>query len=65
VVVCGWSHGQFTAIQLASRYLRRVAGIAPNCANWAYSNIEAASQSNEAPLAVDGWGAPAASRAAG
>jgi len=36
----GWSDGGFTAIMLGAHYPHLVAGIAPNCGNWQYANVE-------------------------
>lgn len=55
IFLTGWSDGGFTAIWLASRYPHLVAGIAPACGNWQYSNIEDVGLSNLPTLAVDGW----------
>jgi len=55
VFLSGWSDGGFTAIWLASRYPHLVAGIAPNCANWQYSNVNQIGLSNVPMLVVDGW----------
>ena len=56
IFLSGWSDGGFTAIWVASRYPHLVAGIAPLCGNWQYSNIEDAGLSNVPSLAADGWG---------
>jgi len=55
VFLTGWSDGGFTAIWLASRHPHLVAGIAPNCANWQYSNVNQVGLFNVPMLAVDGW----------
>ncbi len=56
VFLSGYSDGGFTALWLATHYPHLVAGIAPNCANWQYTNIEQANLLNVPYLAVDGWG---------
>jgi pimeloyl-ACP methyl ester carboxylesterase len=55
IFLTGWSDGGFTAVWVASRYPHLVAGIAPNCANWQYSNIEDIGLWGVPMLAVDGW----------
>jgi predicted esterase len=55
IFLSGWSDGGFTAIWLASRYPHLVAGIAPSCGNWQYSNIENIGLLGVPTLAVDGW----------
>jgi len=55
VFLTGWSDGGFTAIWLASHYPQLVAGIAPNCANWQYTNTHMVGLSNLPTLVVDGW----------
>jgi pimeloyl-ACP methyl ester carboxylesterase len=55
VFLTGWSDGGFTAIWLASHYPHLVAGIAPNCANWQYTNTHVVGLSNLPTLVVDGW----------
>lgn len=55
IFLTGWSDGGFTAIWLASHYPHLVAGIAPVCGNWQYSNIENIGLLNLPTLAVDGW----------
>jgi len=55
VFLTGWSDGGFTAIWLGSRYPHLVAGIAPCCANWQYTNVEPIGLFNVPMLAVDGW----------
>ncbi|MBC8875598.1 MAG: prolyl oligopeptidase family serine peptidase [Planctomycetes bacterium] len=55
VFLTGWSDGGFTAIWLAAHYPHLVAGIAPNCANWQYTNAHVVGLSNLPTLAVDGW----------
>ena len=56
VFLTGWSDGGFTAVWLASHYPHLVAGIAPLCANWQYSNVENLGLLNLPTLALDGWG---------
>ena len=56
VFLSGWSDGGFTAIMLAAHYPHLVAGIAPNCANWQYTNVENVALANLPVLTVDGWG---------
>ncbi|MFC1806369.1 hypothetical protein ACFL09_05245, partial [Planctomycetota bacterium] len=56
VFLSGWSDGGFTALWLASRHPHLVAGIAPACANWQYSNVNDVALTNVPMLAVDGWG---------
>ena len=56
IFLSGWSDGGFTAIWVASRYPHLVAGLAPLCSNWQYSNIEDAGLSSVPSLAADGWG---------
>ena len=55
VFLTGWSDGGFTAVWLGSRYPHLVAGIAPCCANWQYTNVEQIGLFNVPMLAVDGW----------
>lgn len=55
VFLTGWSDGGFTAVWLASRHPHLVAGIAPNCANWQYANVNQVGLYNVPMLAVDGW----------
>jgi pimeloyl-ACP methyl ester carboxylesterase len=55
VFLTGWSDGGFTAVWLASHYPHLVAGIAPNCANWQYTNVEYLGLTNLPTLNVDGW----------
>ena len=55
VFLTGWSDGGFTAIWLAAHYPHLVAGIAPNCANWQYTNTHVVGLSNLPTLVVDGW----------
>lgn len=55
VFLTGWSDGGFTAVWLASHYPQLVAGIAPNCANWQYTNTHVVGLSNLPTLIVDGW----------
>ncbi len=56
VFLSGWSDGGFTAVWLASRWPHLVAGIAPLCANWQYSNVNDVGLCNVPMLCVDGWG---------
>jgi len=56
VFLSGWSDGGFTAYWLASRHPHLVAGIAPLCANWQYSNIADVGAWNVPMLCIDGWG---------
>ncbi len=56
IFLTGYSDGGFTAIWLASRYPHLVAGIAPDCANWQYSNVNQVGLYNVPFLVVDGWG---------
>jgi len=56
VFLTGWSDGGFTATWLGAHYPHLVAGIAPSCGNWQYTNIEDAGASNIPVLTVDGWG---------
>ncbi len=55
VFLTGWSDGGFTAIWLAAHYPHLVAGIAPYCANWQYTNAHILGLSNLPTLVVDGW----------
>jgi len=55
VFLTGWSDGGFTALWLGSRYPHLVAGIAPYCANWQYTNVEQIGLYDVPTLAVDGW----------
>ncbi|HUT33317.1 MAG TPA: 5'-nucleotidase C-terminal domain-containing protein [Planctomycetota bacterium] len=55
VFLTGWSDGGFTALWIASRFPDLVAGIAPTCANWQYSNVCDVGLCNVPLLAVDGW----------
>lgn len=55
VFLSGWSDGGFTAIMVAAHYPHLVAGIAPNCANWQYANVEDVALTNLGVLTVDGW----------
>jgi len=55
VFLTGWSDGGFTSLWLASRYPHLVAGIAPVCANWQYTNVCDVSLANVPMLVVDGW----------
>ena len=55
VFLSGWSDGGFTSLWLASRYPHLVAGIAPNCANWQYGNVEQVGLCTVPVLVVDGW----------
>jgi len=55
VFLTGWSDGGFTAVWLASHYPHLVAGIAPNCGNWQYSNVFYLGLANLPTLNVDGW----------
>jgi len=55
VFLTGWSDGGFTSFWLGSRYPHLVAGIAPNCANWQYSNVNFLGLYNVPTLIVDGW----------
>ena len=55
VFLTGWSDGGFTAVWLASRFPHLVAGIAPCCANWQYTNIGDVALTCVPTLAVDGW----------
>ena len=56
VFLTGYSDGGFTALWLATHYPHLVAGIAPNCANWQYTNVEQVNLLNVPYLVVDGWG---------
>jgi predicted esterase len=56
VFLTGYSDGGFTALWLATHYPHLVAGIAPNCANWQYTNVEQVNLRNVPYLVVDGWG---------
>jgi len=56
VFLSGWSDGGFTALWIASRFPHLVAGIAPACGNWQYTNIGDVNLTNLPTLAVDGWG---------
>ena len=55
VFLSGYSDGGFTSLWLASRYPHLVAGIAPECANWQYSNVNQIGLFNVPILVVDGW----------
>ncbi|NQT89620.1 hypothetical protein HQ560_22815, partial [bacterium] len=55
VFLTGWSDGGFTAVWLGSHYPHLVAGIAPACANWQYTNVCNVGLLNSPTLAVDGW----------
>ena len=55
VFLTGWSDGGFTAVWLASHYPHLMAGIAPSCANWQYTNVEYLGLTNLPTLNVDGW----------
>jgi len=55
VFLSGFSDGGFTALWLGSHYPHLVAGIAPEVANWQYTNVEVAGLSNVPMLMVDGW----------
>ncbi len=55
VFLSGWSDGGFTALWLGSRYPDLVAGIAPVCANWQYTNVCDVGLLDLPMLAVDGW----------
>jgi len=55
VFLTGYSDGGFTSLWLASRYPHLVAGIAPECANWQYSNVNQVGLLNVPLLVVDGW----------
>ncbi len=55
VFLTGWSDGGFTAVWLASHYPHLVTGIAPNCGNWQYTNVEYLGLTNLPTLNVDGW----------
>ena len=55
VFLSGFSDGGFTALWLGSRYPHLVAGIAPEVANWQYSNVNQIGLYNVALLVVDGW----------
>lgn len=55
VFLTGWSDGGFTATWLGAHYPHLVAGIAPCCGNWQYTNVEDAGASNIPVLAIDGW----------
>jgi hypothetical protein len=55
VFLTGWSDGGFTAVWLASHFPHLVAGIAPNCGNWQYTNVEYLGLTNLPTLNVDGW----------
>ncbi|KPK85687.1 MAG: hypothetical protein AMJ81_03145 [Phycisphaerae bacterium SM23_33] len=55
VFLTGYSDGGFTAIWLASRFPHLVAGIAPDCANWQYSNVNQVGLYDVPFLMVDGW----------
>lgn len=55
VFLTGWSDGGFTALWLGSRYPQLVAGIAPACANWQYSNVCDVGLLSLPMLTVDGW----------
>ncbi len=55
VFLTGWSDGGFTAVWLASHYPHLVTGIAPNCGNWQYANVEYLGLTNLPTLNVDGW----------
>ncbi len=56
VFLTGWSDGGFTSVWLASRWPHLVAGVAPACANWQYTNVGQAGLWNVPMLCVDGWG---------
>jgi hypothetical protein len=56
VFLTGWSDGGFTAIWLGSHFPHLVAGIAPNCGNWQYANVENVGLTNIPVMTVDGWG---------
>jgi hypothetical protein len=55
VFLTGWSDGGFTALWLASRFPHLVAGIAPCCANWQYTNVGDVALAGVPTLVVDGW----------
>lgn len=55
VFLAGWSDGGFTAIWLGAHYPQLVAGIAPYCANWQYTNTHVVGLSSLPILVVDGW----------
>lgn len=55
VFLTGYSDGGFSALWLATHYPHLVAGLAPSCANWQYTNVEQANLLNTPYLVVDGW----------
>jgi len=55
IFLSGFSDGGFTSLWLASRYPHLLAGIAPEVANWQYSNVHQIGQYNVPMLVVDGW----------
>lgn len=56
VFLSGWSDGGFTAIMLGAHFPHLMAGIAPDCGNWQYANVENVALTNIPVLTIDGWG---------
>jgi hypothetical protein len=57
----GWSDGGFTVLMLAAHYPHLAAGIAPNCGNWQYANVENVALMRGSDLAGRRGGAAATS----
>jgi len=55
VFLTGYSDGGFTSIWLAAHHPHLFAGIAPECANWQYSNVSQVGLYGVPMLVVDGW----------
>lgn len=56
IFVSGFSDGGFSALWLATHYPHLIAGVAPEVANWQFSNTFHFNLFNVPLLMVDGWG---------